>query len=64
MVVKTMTNKALEYCKLAINQKTTPKYVKLQMQDFIEIAEGKNDKYVLSEIKLKQVNNILKLLFQ
>ena len=57
-----MTNKALEYCKLAINQKTTPKYVKLQMQDFIEIAEGKNDKYVLSEIKLKQVNNILKLL--
>lgn len=62
MVVKTMTNKALEYCKLAINQKTTPKYVKLQMQDFIEIAEGKNDKYVLSEIKLKQVNNILKLL--
>lgn len=57
-----MTNKALEYCKLAINQKTTPKYVKLQMQDFIEIVEGKNDKYVLSEIKLKQVNNILKLL--
>ena len=57
-----MTNKALEYCKLAINQKTTPKYVKLQMQDFIKIAEGKNDKYVLSEIKLKQVNNILKLL--
>lgn len=57
-----MTNKALEYCKLAINQKTTPKYVKLQMQDFIEIAEDKNDKYVLSEIKLKQVNNILKLL--
>ena len=57
-----MTNKALEYCKLAINQKTTPKYVKLQMQDFIDIAEGKNDKYVLSKTKIKQVNNILKLL--
>lgn len=57
-----MTNKALEYCKEAINKKTTPKYVKLQMQEFIDIASGKNDKYVLSEKKIKQVNNILKLL--
>ena len=57
-----MTNKALEYCKLAINEETTPKYVKLQMQDFLNIAEGKNNKYVLSEAKIKQVNNILKLL--
>jgi len=62
MVVKTMTNKALEYCYKAIKEKTTPKYVKLQMQEFIDIAEGKNYKYVLSKIKLKQVNNILKLL--
>ena len=57
-----MTNKALEYCKEAINKKTTPKYVKLQMQEFLDIAEGKNDKYVISEKKIKQVNNILKLL--
>jgi phage terminase large subunit-like protein len=57
-----MTNKALEYCKEAINKKTTPKYVKLQMQEFLDIAEGKNDKYVLSEKKINQVNNILKLL--
>ena len=57
-----MNNKAFEYCKASINKKTTPKYVKLQMQEFIEIAEGKNDKYVLSEAKVKQVNNILKLL--
>ena len=57
-----MTNKALEYCYKAIKEKTTPKYVKLQMQEFIDIAEGKNYKYVLSKIKLKQVNNILKLL--
>lgn len=62
MVVKIMTNKALEYCKEAVNKKTTPKYVKLQMHEFIDIAEGKNNKYVLSEKKIKQVNNILKLL--
>lgn len=57
-----MTNKALEFCKASVNLETTPKYVKLQMQDFIDICEGKNDKYKINENKLKQVNNILKLL--
>ena len=57
-----MNNKAYEYCKVSVNKKTTPKYVKLQMQEFLDIAEGKNNKYVLSEVKIKQVNNILKLL--
>lgn len=57
-----MSNKALDYCKASINEKTTPKYVKLQMQEFIDIAEGRNNKYVLSEEKIKQVNNVLKLL--
>lgn len=57
-----MTNKALEFCKASVNLETTPKYVKLQMQDFIDICEGKNDKYKINEKKLKQVNNILKLL--
>ena len=57
-----MHNKALEYCKLSISKDTTPKYVKLQMQEFIDVCEGKDKKYILSEVKLKQVNNILKLL--
>ena len=57
-----MNNKALEYCKLSINEKTTPKYVKLQMKDFINTCEGKDKKYKISEKKLKQVNNILKIL--
>ena len=57
-----MTNKALEYCKVSIKLDTTPKYVKLQMQEFINVCEGKNEKYIISEAKLKQVNNILKLL--
>ena len=55
-------NKALEYCKKSIRLKTTPKYVKLQMKEFINICEGKNDKYIINEKKVKQVENILKLL--
>lgn len=55
-------NKAYEFCKTNYRKKTTPKYVKAQMKDFMNICEGKNDKYVLSGKKLKQVENILKLL--
>ena len=57
-----MKNRAYDFCKLSINQDTTPKYVKLQMQDFINVCEGKDNKYIINELKLKQVNNILKLL--
>lgn len=57
-----MKNKAYEFCKISINQETTPKYVKLQMQEFIDTVEGKDKKYTINETKLKQVNNILKLL--
>ena len=57
-----MTNKALEYCKVSVKEKTTPKYVKLQMQEFINVCEDKDDKYKISKIKLNQINNILKLL--
>ena len=62
MVVTTMKNKALEFCNIAVKQDTTPKYVKLQMLEFIDITSGKNNKYTINEVKLKQVNNILKLL--
>ena len=55
-------NNAYEYSKKSVKLKTTPKYVKLQMKAFMDICEGKNDKYIISEKKLKQVNNILKLL--
>ena len=56
------TNKALEYARRVVNKKTTPKYVRLQLRDFIKICEGKNKKYKLSEAKLRQVENILKIL--
>lgn len=57
-----MKNKAYDFCKISVNQETTPKYVKLQMQEFIDTVEGKDKKYTINETKLKQVNNILKLL--
>lgn len=57
-----INNKAYEICKTDIKKKTTPKYVKKQMRDFMSICQGKNKKYVISENKLKQVENILKLL--
>lgn len=55
-------NKAYEYCKKQVRKKTTPKYVKLQMKEWLKIAEGKHKKYIVSEAKVKQVENILKLL--
>lgn len=55
-------NKAYEFCKKSVRQRTTPKYVKLQMRDFMKICEGKNKKYVVSEKKVRQVENILKIL--
>lgn len=55
-------NKAYEYCKNSIRKKTTPKYVKAQMRDFMRICESKDKKYIVSEKKVKQVENILKIL--
>ena len=55
-------NEAYDYCKKCIKLKTTPKYVKAQMRDFIKICDGKNKTYCVSESKLKQVENILKIL--
>ena len=55
-------NKAYVFCKENYRKKTTPKYVKLQMRDFMRICEGKNDKYIISDKKVKQVENCLKLL--
>ena len=55
-------NKAYKYCKESIRKKSTPKYVKKQMREFMRICENKDKKYCLSMSKLKQVENILKIL--
>jgi len=56
------SNRAYNYCKENYDKDTTPKYVKLQMIDFMNICEGKNDKYVINDKKVEQVENILKIL--
>lgn len=56
------TSKAYLYCKNNIRKKTTPKYVKLQMRDFMRICEGKDKKYKVSAAKIKQIEDLLKLL--
>lgn len=55
-------NRAYNYCKSSVRKKTTPKYVKIQMKDFMRICEGKDKKYKVSDKKVAQVENILKLL--
>ena len=53
---------AYKFCKKAVALKTTPKYVKLQMTDFMRICEGKDGRFTVSGKKLKQLENILKIL--
>ncbi len=57
-----MENKAYQFCKESVKKKTCPRYVKLQMKAWMKICEGKDKKYIVSEKKVKQVENILKLL--
>ena len=57
-----MKNKAYEYAIKSIDKKTTPKYVKLQMKQFMKVANGKDKKYVLCESKVNQIEKILKIL--
>lgn len=57
-----VTNKAYEFCKRSVKAKSCPKYVKLQMRDFMKVCEGKDKKYIVSEKKVKQLENILKVL--
>ncbi len=55
-------NKAYEYAKWAVKSKDVPKYVKKQCRVFIKIADGKDEKYFLDENKVKQIENVLKIL--
>lgn len=57
-----MDCKAYLYCKENFEKETCPKYVKKQMKEFMDIYEGKNDKYIVSRKKIKQLEDILKIL--
>lgn len=54
--------KAYLYCKANIKLKTTPKYVKLQMKQFMDLCEGKSKKYEVSSDKIKKIEDLTKLL--
>ena len=56
------SNKAYEFCKRSIRRKTTPRYVKLQMREFMRVCEDRDKKYMISQRKLRQVENVLKIL--
>lgn len=56
-------HKSYEYARGVINHEIpVPKYVIKQCEKFIEIFDGKSDKYFLDEEKLNSIDNILKLL--
>ena len=55
-------SKAYLYCKNNVRKKTTPKYVKLQMREFMRLCEGKDKKYKVSSSKIKQIEDLLKIL--
>lgn len=59
----TTKNKAITYARAVVNKKIeAPKYVIKQCADFLDIADGKNEKYVISKKKVRQIEQILKLL--
>ena len=54
--------KAYDFCVDSLKKETTPKYVKLQMQDWMKIVEDENEKFMISEKDVRQIENILKIL--
>ncbi len=62
-VVKIEEHKSYKYAKSVINREIpAPKHVIKQCRDFIEICDGKSEKYFIDEEKLNKIDNILKLL--
>lgn len=58
-----MTNKAYEYAKSVVEKQiTAPKYVIKQCEQFLEIADDKNPKYMINKAKANQIESILKIL--
>jgi len=54
--------KAYEYCKKNVRAKTTPKYVKLQMREYMRIEEGKDKKYTIDLDHYRIIEGLLQLL--
>ena len=57
-----MRNKAYEYCLRCIDTPECPCYVKKQMRQWMDICDGKDETYKVSNRKVKQLYAILKVL--
>ncbi len=56
-------HKSYKYCLDVINNKVvSPKYVKLQCQEFLDIANDKNDKYMINLSMVSKIDKLLKLI--
>ncbi len=56
-------NQSFQYAQNVVNGTIpAPKYVIKQCEKFLEICDGKSEKYFLDEQKLQRINDILKLL--
>lgn len=52
-----------KYAKDVVDKKiNAPKYVILQAKDFLEVADGRSEKFIIDEKKLKLIDNLLKLM--
>lgn len=60
--MKMVNSKAYQYCKASIRKKTTPKYVKKQMREWMKICEGKDLTFMVSKKKITHIEMILKIL--
>ena len=58
-----IVHQSFQYAQNVVNGTIpAPKYVIKQCQKFLEICDGKSEKYFLDEQKLNQIDDVLKLL--
>ena len=55
-------NKAYRFCRENYGKQTCPVYVKKQMRLWMDVCDGKSDRYFVSDDKIRQMESILKLL--
>ena len=60
--MKPTESKAYLYCKENIKKRTTPKYVKLQMKEFMELLEDKEEEFTFDADLCESIYDVLKLL--
>ena len=61
--MESLKNKAYDYAKNIVNKKIkAPKYVIKQCEQFLEIADDKNPKYMINKAKANQIESILKII--